>query len=628
MASGIEKREQLGAPANGQPDKGHNRFSRHPIPQLQGPFEESILETIGTQRSDRVTNLDAQTRRRNLLENFEYERLCGRKWRQRANERYHPFWKLIAQMSFGIYLLFRGLAKSDMEVLKILQIHVDEMDGFLGRTSEDFLIIQIDVRTRTQYLKLPLQNLDIFDEMLEERSFRLSMIDYNDKIEHAVERFAAAIRDAIKDIQKGREAISALWVYLRQAAQENGPLPAKMLAVYNAMLANSEGWNVAFSKLHRRGFTLQSTLLQLDLAIMEMQRRVGMASRKSVVSYLQNSKSHPRVRSLRERLVEKGVPVTAAASPNKPLPRAPDIPTTANVPTSRERRRITQKSVPNLRAARTQDEHKIDAKGRGRANSANGPSDGLDSEGIILRLRRLSRPRLKMKGSASDNTDQTATRPSTAPSRTSKARSVSLEQLKPPPKNRKEQPQGAQESFLLSQEECSTTSQTLLRRETMKNQLLQYFKSDRVIDAWECTTQKERENPPSSQPKKDGPWSKFCTDLSCKTDASMKLGTNIIATDSKGNMDWLQEGPELMNTYSLKPKRDVDPRIHIHSVQLDPTQEKHDAEDQGSDDGFGAMMGDAQITALPSIPTSLSSKENAHQNLYRRQFAEPVSIFT
>lgn len=58
----------------------------HPIAQLQGPFEESIRETKHQSASQWVVNIDAQSRRRDLLENDEYERLCGRKWRQRASE--------------------------------------------------------------------------------------------------------------------------------------------------------------------------------------------------------------------------------------------------------------------------------------------------------------------------------------------------------------------------------------------------------------------------------------------------------------------------------------------------------------------------------------------------------------
>lgn len=59
----------------------------HPIPRLQGPFEESIIESNSGAGKQRTVDIDAQTRRRNLLERAKYERLCGRKWCQMAGER-------------------------------------------------------------------------------------------------------------------------------------------------------------------------------------------------------------------------------------------------------------------------------------------------------------------------------------------------------------------------------------------------------------------------------------------------------------------------------------------------------------------------------------------------------------
>lgn len=64
-----------------------NPYPSHPVAQLQGPFEESIVETTNGSGTKWVVEIDAQTRRRDLLENDEYERLCGRKWRQRTSEK-------------------------------------------------------------------------------------------------------------------------------------------------------------------------------------------------------------------------------------------------------------------------------------------------------------------------------------------------------------------------------------------------------------------------------------------------------------------------------------------------------------------------------------------------------------
>jgi hypothetical protein len=95
MASAPENRELQATTPGAEQDndptpsdkKPCNRSPVHPIPQLQGPFEESIFEAIQKQETQWIVTLDAQSRRKELLENDAYERLCGRKWRQRAGER-------------------------------------------------------------------------------------------------------------------------------------------------------------------------------------------------------------------------------------------------------------------------------------------------------------------------------------------------------------------------------------------------------------------------------------------------------------------------------------------------------------------------------------------------------------
>lgn len=59
----------------------------HPVRQLQGPFEESIIESYDEARNDGIVEIDAQSRRDQVLADQEYERLCGRRWRQKPGER-------------------------------------------------------------------------------------------------------------------------------------------------------------------------------------------------------------------------------------------------------------------------------------------------------------------------------------------------------------------------------------------------------------------------------------------------------------------------------------------------------------------------------------------------------------
>lgn len=226
---------------------------------------------------------DSVERRRLLLQGDKYERVCSGRWKQRPGEQYHPLWKLSAQLSFGIHLLAQGMAKSEEEVMRILQSHVDDIDGFLERTTEDFELAQSDVDDRLRYLRLPMQHFDVFDQMLEDRTFRASIVEGNEKIEHIVDRTSEALKDSLKDVHKGIDATSALGKYMTDLKTTWTERSQELDAVYVAMLGNIEGWARAFSELDIRGSRLTTTLAQLTGIVSEMQRRAGVASRKSLV---------------------------------------------------------------------------------------------------------------------------------------------------------------------------------------------------------------------------------------------------------------------------------------------------------------------------------------------------------
>ncbi|OJJ35724.1 hypothetical protein ASPWEDRAFT_110312 [Aspergillus wentii DTO 134E9] len=582
----------------------HSQLPIHPIPQLQGPFDESIIEAVEGTEDEWVVDIDAQSRRRDLLENSQY----------------HPFWKLTSQMSFGVYLLTKRIAKSEVEVMKILQSHVDEMDGFLERTTDDFTIIQIDVRTRIQYLSLPLENLDIFDEMLDDRNFRHAMIDYNDKIEHAIGRFKSAVKDSLKDIQKGKEAIGVLWHYIGQSAKENSPLPNNLNAVYNAMLANTEGWNIALSKLRRRGKALGSALLQLGLVVTEMQRRVGVASRKDVVSFTPPPKRLSRSRSIKERLFEKGslITITSCSTPEKPLPRDPDPVRAANIlsiPRQAGGLGSTRKSVTDLRTINESKGCGMDAESPSRAKSVNHTTHNAGSNTVVPKLQRNLSRKISMsmlpKRSVNDKFEAVQNRPATAPSRTLKSRSVSLEQLKSLRTNRKTQKKTVLESPMFHQPEPHSATHSSTRQEKIKDQLSHYFKSDRVIDAWESTARNEEMNcHQSAQKKKDWPLSIFRAKSSNALHGPGGNRTTALEQDLQRQMTWLQEESEALKTYSLKPKCDVAPRIHIFSVDAAFSEEEEEYNDDK--DGSETVRGETGsiITALPSVPPPTSSTPN------------------
>ena len=190
---------------------------QHPIPKLQGAFDESMLESMQENPHD---NLDFQFsiadsigRRKLLLEQDYYERqVAGIK--QKPGETFHPLWKFTAQISFGMHLLSQGLAKSDEEVIKNLQSHIDKIDDFFERTTADFDLAQEDIVERIRCLRLPLEHGDVFDTMLEDRSFRLAIVEGNEKIEHIAKWTNAASKDALKDVQAGLDGRRELTRYL------------------------------------------------------------------------------------------------------------------------------------------------------------------------------------------------------------------------------------------------------------------------------------------------------------------------------------------------------------------------------------------------------------------------------
>ncbi|KAL3457730.1 hypothetical protein BJX64DRAFT_292865 [Aspergillus heterothallicus] len=607
--SSVDTEEEQLSDSSDEEQNNNCLSPKHPIPELQGPFEESICESLPNTSKDWIVDLDAQSRRRDLLEGPRYERLCGRKWRQRTDERYHPFWKLIAQMSFGVHLLVKGTAKSSIAVLNILQAHVDEMDGFVSRTSEDFLIIQVDLRTRIQYLSLPLENLDLFDEMLGDRNFRLAMIDYNDKIERAIERFSLAINDALKDIQKGKEAISGLWQYLGRPSKDNTPLSGNLAAIYDSMLANTEGWNLALSKLRKKGTALLYAITQLGRAIIEMQRRVGVASRRDVVSFVPPLPT-TRAKSIRgffDRGLSAYLPTPQYVQ--KPLPRDPALTEKLGAQHrttfSSSGRLGHQKSVPNLGATR---DHYATPHTFERAKSINGarlPSRGSDASSIIPRLqstinRRLSRAKLT-KVTVEEVLEETVARPSTSASRT----------LRPFRKGRYEEqpplPQDAQtreKSSLISRPSIRSrepgTPHISAKGETMKNQLRQYFVSDRVLDAWESVRERDR-RVGQFESRKDGLWSIFQAKSGTR---SGELSEILCQNDIQTQMEWLEEETKHLNTYSLKPRQETGPKVHTISDNTSGQQGLDGEKSYYA--GFNYLKAleadDSIITALPAFP--------------------------
>ena len=536
--------------------------------------------------------------------------------------RYHPFWKLVSQMVFGVHLLANQSAKSEPQVMKILQTHIDEMDGFLQRTTEDFLIIHLDVRTRIQYLNLPLGNLDVFDQMLGDRTFRLSLVAYNDQIEHATDRFTLAITDAIRDLRKGKDAISALWHYLIQLSDEGCFESHSLKAFHQAMMDNLEGWLEALSKLRRRGAALQKALGQLAFAVIEMQRRVGIASRKDVQSFVGvATRNSTRTMSLKHKLSIRSshTPSRYLSSSNKPLPRDPLL--EQKNPKSRHSGNTEHQEKGNMNRSKTNAmAHERNAPrilSRAKSCSALAMDSSSDGTGPsapppIPRTpgslsRKLSRPFLpKRSASAGENAETAQDRPATAPARTLKSRSVSMEQLKGLWANgRPRTQQSTPKSPPRQQRGLSHQTPEIERSESMKEQISQFLKTDRVVEAWDTMTTKTGTCGRSlSRTAKDWPCSIFRAKSPNAWRARAGKGTDLTDTHLERQMSWVQDAPETLNTYSFKQRPETSPRIHVLSVQMTLDEDLRLGAEIGEEDvpdGTGSDTGSI-ITALPSLP--------------------------
>lgn len=267
----------------------------HPIPTMQAAFAESMLDVFDGSEEDKNDRIADPATRYEILTTQEIgEQTHAGRWKQKPGQRYHELWKLVAQISFGIYLLLNGMARDDDQALNILQKHVDEVDSFLESTVEDFDYAQEDIEKRLKNLKLPLENIQIFDDMLEQdRQFRNTIVEGNEKIEHIITRTAAAMNDSLRSVQQGMEATREFKRYMEQMEkkkdwQEDRP-DEKMklfekLKLFDAMNGNADGWYKAFVMLQTKGNHLGVSLVQLGTIVAEIDKRAAEISRKTRVS--------------------------------------------------------------------------------------------------------------------------------------------------------------------------------------------------------------------------------------------------------------------------------------------------------------------------------------------------------
>lgn len=112
----------------------------HPIPSMQEAFNESLEEATTGSAPDKpkLREHGAKARRERLVSQGKGDHVHGMRWRFRPGQEQHELCKLMSQVAFGMYLLMRGMANSDDQVVTIIQGHIDEIDEFLEVALEDF----------------------------------------------------------------------------------------------------------------------------------------------------------------------------------------------------------------------------------------------------------------------------------------------------------------------------------------------------------------------------------------------------------------------------------------------------------------------------------------------------------
>ncbi|KAK4239910.1 hypothetical protein C8A03DRAFT_13745 [Achaetomium macrosporum] len=304
------------------PEEAHPPSApQHPIPSMQQAFAESLVEATQGQAvsKPKLRTGDAKARRDELLDGARSDPHPAALWRCRPGQKTHELCRLMAQISFGVYLLLNGMANSQILVVSILQGHIDEVDEFLETTLEDMDLAMKDMEERIKHLKLPMDNIGVFERMLEDRNFRMQILDGNQKIEHILARTQVALKQTTQDLSEGLAATREFTIYL--AEQQHGSWRRErpdVIDIFDAMKGNTDGWFNAFMDLQAKGSSLNALIVRLSDMVSEMERRAGEVSRKtrfSIQPY--TSPNHSPQPS------DVSSVMTSPASPPRKIPKSP-----------------------------------------------------------------------------------------------------------------------------------------------------------------------------------------------------------------------------------------------------------------------------------------------------------------
>jgi hypothetical protein len=137
----------------------------------------------------------------------------------------------------------------------------------------------------------------------------------------------------------------------------------------------------------------------------------------------------------------------------------------------------------------------------------------------------------------------------------------------------------------------------------MKDQISQFLKTDRVVEAWDSVSKTACCTRPIVKAK-DWPSSIFRAKSSSTTLQNKGNDTSLSGPDLDRQMSWVQETFDVLPTYSFKPKFDMSPRIHVVSVHMTLDEDANGVAEREASLDLRSEVGSI-ITALPAVPTPI-----------------------
>lgn len=259
---------------------------KHPIPSMQAAFAESLAEvTKGGSNKPRLRELGVKARRERLINQSADDEPFDAVWRYRPGQSQHEIAKLVAQISFGVYLLMNGMANDTTQVINILQAHIDEVDEFLEVSLEDLVEAISELQDWMEQLQLPMANMKVFEEMLHDRTYRAEIIQRNEQVDHVLARTNVIMKQWDDDVDAGLVCTTSFNEWLNSIKTGSWRKDRPDLGdIYNAMKGNGAGWLSAFDEMNSKAQDMNSLIIKLMTTVAEVGKKAGEISRKTWVS--------------------------------------------------------------------------------------------------------------------------------------------------------------------------------------------------------------------------------------------------------------------------------------------------------------------------------------------------------